>query len=86
MKTLNLKDAFKLLLFLLILFSAKAFSFTRLPNEANSSGCSSKIGVVKKTTNMPKATTGNYSVVPKSKAMHSKSMASRSSFTPRVSM
>lgn len=44
MKTMTPKNAFKLFLFLLILFSAKTFSFTKLPNELSSSGSGSKFG------------------------------------------
>ncbi|MCF6129845.1 hypothetical protein L1S35_09175 [Flavobacterium sp. AS60] len=53
MKTIAPKDAFKLFLVLLILFSAKAISHPRLPNEPSSSDCKSKIGFAKKETNTP---------------------------------
>ena len=51
MKTISPKDAFKLILFLLILFSAKTFSHPKLPTVGSPSDCESRIGVVKKTTN-----------------------------------
>ncbi len=53
MKTIAPKDAFKLFLILLILFSAKAISHPRLPNEPGSGDCRSKIGFAKKATNTP---------------------------------
>lgn len=72
MKTITPKDALKLFLFLLILFSAKAFSFTRLPNESNSSGCESKIGCVSKADKIPKATSTSYSKASKGNAVDSR--------------
>ena len=51
MKTIAPKDAFKLFLFLLILFSAKAISHPRLPSDCVSNDCGSKIGFAKKATN-----------------------------------
>lgn len=50
MKTISPKDASKLFLFLLILFSAKTFSHPKLPNDTNSSDCETRMGNVKKTT------------------------------------
>lgn len=50
MKTISPKDAFKLFLFVLILFSAKTFSFPRLPNS-DTSECVSRMGTVRKMTN-----------------------------------
>jgi hypothetical protein len=70
--TITQKNALKLLLFLLILFSAKAFSFSRLPNAAGSSACESRIGSVKKVNN-PKAASKTYAMASKSSAMQSKS-------------
>jgi hypothetical protein len=52
MKTITPKSVFKLVLFMLILFSAKTFSHPRLPMESNSSDYGTKMGDVKKTTNM----------------------------------
>ncbi|MDI1316840.1 hypothetical protein [Flavobacterium sp.] len=52
MKTITPKSFFKLVLFMLILFSAKTFSHPRLPMESNSSDYGTKMGDVKKTTNM----------------------------------
>lgn len=49
MKTIAPKDAFKLFVFLLILFSAKTFANPKLPVEGNST-CGSKFGEVKKTS------------------------------------
>lgn len=48
MKTITPKNAFKLFVFLLILFSAKAFSHPRLHMNGSDSEASSKIGFVKK--------------------------------------
>ena len=48
MKTITPKNAFKLFLFLLILFSAKVFSYPKLPKDGDSNDCSSKIGFVTK--------------------------------------
>lgn len=72
MKTITPKDAFKLFLFLLILFSAKAFSFTKLPDEASSSGSGSRLGYVSKTKNTSKTTSTTYAAVSKGKAMQAK--------------
>jgi len=72
MKTIAPKDAFKLFLFLLILFSAKAFSFTRLPNESSSGSCESKIGCVKKAANISKTPAKTYATAYTSKGLQSK--------------
>lgn len=53
MKTIAPKDAFKLFLFLLILFSAKAISHPRLPSDCVPNDCGSKIGFAKKATSTP---------------------------------
>ncbi len=68
MKTITLKNALKLSVFLLILFSAKAFSFTKLPNESSSVGSGSKFG---STTNVKKHTNCN-AIAYKSSALQSK--------------
>ncbi|UPT72083.1 MAG: hypothetical protein M0D53_07375 [Flavobacterium sp. JAD_PAG50586_2] len=88
MKTITPKDAFKLFLFLLILFSAKAFSFTKLPDEASSSGYGSRLGYVSKTknTSTSKTTSKTYTAVSKGKAVKPKSIALRSTATPRISL
>lgn len=87
MKTITPKDAFKLFLFLLILFSAKAFSFTKLPNEASSSGSSSKFGCVNKTANKPKAPVATYTASSRGgSAMQSKNTALRHNVAPRASL
>ena len=87
MKTITLKDALKLFFFLLILFSAKAFSFTRLPNEVNSSGSGSRIGCVNKTANTPKTTARTYSAASRvGCAMQSKNTALRHNVAPRASL
>ena len=52
MKTITPKSVFKLVLFMLILCSAKTFSHPRLPMESNSSDYGTKMGDVKKTINM----------------------------------
>ncbi|MCF6131397.1 hypothetical protein [Flavobacterium wongokense] len=67
--TITPKNALKLFLFLLILFSAKAFSFSRLPNKASSTGCESRIGCADK---MKKAPSKTYAMASKSTAMQSK--------------
>lgn len=85
-KTITPKNALKLFLFLLILFSAKAFSFTQLPNEASSSGSGSRIGYVSKTVNMPKKATATYTASSRGNSMKSKNMALRSNVGPRVSL
>jgi len=72
MKTMTLKNAFKLLLFLLILFSAKAFSLPRLPNDASSSGTVSRIGPINKVMTFTKSSSNGYSTVTKSNALLSK--------------
>ena len=72
MKTISPKDAFKLFLFLLILFSAKAFSSTKLPDEASSSGSGSRIGYVSKVKNTSKITSKTYAATSKNNAMKSK--------------
>jgi hypothetical protein len=52
MKTIAPKSVFKLVLFMLILFSAKTFSHPRLPSDSNSSDCGTKMGDVKKSTSL----------------------------------
>ena len=73
MKTITLKDALKLFLFLLILCSAKAFSFTRLPNESSSGSSESKFGCSTKVEKMQRTTSSNYSKASKVNAMVYKS-------------
>jgi len=68
MKAITPKNTLKLFLFLLILFSAKAFSFTKLPTEANSSGSESKFG---RTTKVAKATPSAYASSSKSNTIQS---------------
>lgn len=72
MKTITPKNAFKLFLFLLILFSAKAFSFTKFPTEASSSGCESRIGCVNKTKKVSRTPSTTYSASSKSNTTLSK--------------
>lgn len=72
MKTMTLKNASKLLLFLLILFSAKAFSLPRLPNDGSSNGTISRIGPINKDMTFAKSTSNGYSTVTKSNALQSK--------------
>lgn len=72
MKTIAPKNAFKLFLFLLIIFSAKAFSLPRLPNEASSSGIISRIGPISKAVDFTKTTSNSYSNVTKGNAEKSK--------------
>ncbi|WP_324326718.1 hypothetical protein [Flavobacterium sp.] len=73
------KNALKLFLFLLILFSAKAFSHPKLPNQSASSDCESKFGQVSKMMNTPKTASGGNS-------QQSKNTALRGNLTPRVSL
>lgn len=72
MKTITPKDAFKLFLFLLILFSAKTFSHPKLPTMVSPSDCETRIGVVKKTTKNSIAPSDTYSSSSKGNAMKSK--------------
>lgn len=53
MKTLNLKNTFKVFLFLSLLCSVESFSFTKLPTEASSSGRESRFGCASKTSKKP---------------------------------
>jgi ribosomal protein S30 len=74
MKTINLKNAFKLFFFSLILCGANAFSFTQLPTAASSSGYGSRTSCsVTKATKVSKTTPKAYSKTSKSFAMQSKS-------------
>jgi hypothetical protein len=70
--TITPKNALKLFLFLLILFSAKAFSYTKLPTEASSSGYGSKIGYTKKAGKITKTHSTTYAKVSKGNTMPSK--------------
>ncbi len=72
MKTITTKNAFKLFLFLLVLFSAKSFSFTALPNDASSSGSESKIGYVKKLPAVKKSSSHTYATASKGIVVQSK--------------
>ncbi|WP_396156160.1 hypothetical protein [Flavobacterium sp.] len=72
MKTMTPKNAVKLLLFLLILFSAKAFSFTKLPTELSSSGSGSKFGSSGKVSTAPRATSNSNAIAYKGNALQSK--------------
>ena len=72
MKTMTPKNAFKLFLFLLILFSAKAFSLPRLPNDASSSVTVSRIGPISKVINLTRTPSNSYSAATKSNAEQSK--------------
>ena len=71
MKTITPKVAFKLFFFLLILFSATAFSYPKLPNAENSTVCESRIGSVRKVTNSPNTASKIYGRT-KSATKHSK--------------
>lgn len=84
MKTITPKNALKLFLFLLILFSAKAFSFTRVPSGVGSSAAESRIGCVYKTAAMPKVSAN--SVASRGRVTQSKNIAMRSNLGPRVSL
>jgi hypothetical protein len=68
MKTLTQKNALKLLLFLLILFSAKAFSHPKFGNDSNSSESESRLGSVRKATKTTKKTSNVYSIASKKNA------------------
>ncbi|MFN3752727.1 hypothetical protein [Flavobacterium sp.] len=72
MKTINLKTAFKLFLFALILCSTKSFSFTKLPTAASSSGHESRTCFVSKATKISKTTIKDNSTAPRGYAMQSK--------------
>lgn len=84
MKTITPKNAFKLFLFLLILFSAKAISHPKLPKDSNSSECESRIGCVSKTNKQKLTTTTTASA--RGNSIQSKNMALKNSLTPRVSL
>jgi hypothetical protein len=86
MKTITQKNAFKLFFSLFVLCGANAFSFTKLPNDATSSGSGSRIGYVARTTNAPKTNATTYAASSKGKAMKSKNTALRSTVGPRVSL
>jgi hypothetical protein len=73
MKTITPKDAFKLFVFLLILFSAKAFSHPRLHMNGSDSEASSKIGFVKKMSKKVKPS-NTYSSAYKGSTIQSKKM------------
>ena len=71
MKTIAPKNAFKLFLFLLILFSAKAISFTKLPNEESSRGSGSRFSTVNKPKTNQKTHSISYATKNKGKAARS---------------
>lgn len=73
MKTLNLKSTFKLFLFSLILCSANAFSFTKLPTGLSSSGSESRFGCASKVTKASKKSTVAYATASRGIAMQAKS-------------
>lgn len=73
MKTINLKNAFKLSLFVLILLSAKTFSHPNLTNDNNPKECESKMGC------------GEQMIKPKTTKMNSASRAHAMSFTSETS-
>jgi hypothetical protein len=73
MKTINLKNAFKLFLFSLILCSSQAFSFTKLPTDKSSNGNESRTCFVSKATKTSKMASKNYAAKSKGFAMQSKS-------------
>lgn len=73
MKTINLKNTFKVFLFLSLLCSTSAFSTTKLPTDASSNGHESKTRFVKKATKISKTTAKAYSTKSKGFAMQSKS-------------
>ena len=72
MKTINLKSTFKAFLFLFLLFSANAFSFTKLPNDASSSGRESRFGCPSKATKATKKSTVSYATASRGIAMQAK--------------
>lgn len=71
MKTITTKDAFKLLLFLLILFSAKAIAFTKLPNEESSRGSGSRFSTVSKPKTISQKSVKSYATSYQGKALQS---------------
>jgi len=56
MKTINLKNTFKVFLFTFILCSANAYSFTQIPSVTSSGGSESRTCFVSKAKKMPKTT------------------------------
>jgi len=72
MKTINLKNTFKVFLFLSLLCSANAFSTTKLPTGASSSGYESKYGSASKATCLSKKSSKTYSTASKGVAMQAK--------------
>lgn len=71
MKTIAPKNAFKLFLFLLILFSAKAISSTKLPNDESSRGSGSRFSTVNKPKTISKTDSNSYATKYKGKAVSS---------------
>lgn len=86
MKTMTTKNALKLFLFLLILFSAKAFALPKLPNEGCSSDCESKFGYANKMINTPRKSSNTCSTASRGNSMQSKNTALKSNLTHRVSL
>lgn len=72
MKTITHKNALKLFLFVLVLLSAKTFSFTALPTDANSRGSESKIGYVKKSAKAQRTSSNAYASTGKTTVLQSK--------------
>jgi hypothetical protein len=72
MKTIAPKNAFKLFLFLLILFSAKAFSFTILPNAESSRGSGSRFSTERKAKTISKKPSTSFAAAHKGKALQSR--------------
>jgi hypothetical protein len=72
MKTINLKNAFKLFVLSLLLCSTEAFSFTQIPSDKSSSGNESRTCFVRKATKMSKTTSKVYPLASGDLAMKSK--------------
>ena len=72
MKTINLKNALKFNIFLLILVSTNVFSFPKLPSDSSSSESVTRLGPISKVTTSPRTSATSYSTVYKSNAVQSK--------------
>ena len=76
MKTINLKNTFKVFIFSLLLCSTMSYSASKIPTEASSSGYESKYGCAGKVNNKSKLTAKVYSKHTRTLAMKTKSKKS----------
>jgi hypothetical protein len=72
MKTINLQNTFKVFLFLFLLCSTNAFSFTQIPSGASSRGYESKYGCASKVKKISKKPSKAYSTASRGIAMQAK--------------